>query len=51
LKSGTMLQKKTMRRYLAMVKRDKKARTEELEEKSSAGGTKFYGPKKKIIAG
>jgi len=47
LKSGTLQQKKIMRRYLAMVKQDKKARTEDLEEKSSAGGTKFYGPKKK----
>jgi hypothetical protein len=47
LKSGTLQQKKIIRRYLAMVKQDKKARTEELEEKTSAGGTKFYGPKKK----
>jgi len=47
LKSGTLQQKKILRRYLTMVKQDKKARTEELEEKSNAGGTKFYGPKKK----
>jgi hypothetical protein len=47
LKSGTLQQKKIMGRYLAMVKQDKKARTEELEEKGSTGSTKFYGPKKK----
>jgi hypothetical protein len=47
LKSGTPQQKSLLKKYLAMVKQDGKAVTEELEETTEAGGTKFYGVRKK----
>jgi hypothetical protein len=47
LKTGRPEQKKLLKKYLAMVKQDGKAITEEIEETTEAGGTKFYGVKKK----
>ncbi|HTD99713.1 MAG TPA: hypothetical protein VK668_10510 [Mucilaginibacter sp.] len=46
IKTGTSRQKKILKKYLALVKRDQKAITMELEKKTAAGGTSFYGPKK-----
>lgn len=46
LKIGTSQQKNILRRYLSLVDKNKTARTEELEVKTKAGGTIFYGPKK-----
>lgn len=45
LKAGTPEQKKLLKQYLALVAKNGKAVTEELEEKTSTGQTKFYGPK------
>lgn len=45
LKKGTLQQKKILRQYLALVKNNKQAVTQELEEKGHAGQTTFYGPK------
>ena len=45
MKEGTPEQKKLLKQYLALVEKNGKALTEELEEKSSTGQTKFYGPK------
>jgi hypothetical protein len=47
IKIGSPIQKKLLKKYLAMVDKDKSARTEEIELKSKAGNTGFYGPKKK----
>jgi len=47
LKEGTGQQKKILRNYLALVNKSKAARTEELEITTKAGGTTFYGTKKK----
>lgn len=47
LKTGSPQQKRLLKKYLSMVKQDGKAITEELEETTEAGGTKFYGVKKK----
>jgi hypothetical protein len=46
IKIGTSLQKKILLKYLSLVNKNKTARTGELEVKSQAGGTTFYGPKK-----
>ena len=46
LKSGSPQQKKILKKYLTLLKRDKKVITMELEKKTEAGGTSFYGPKK-----
>lgn len=46
LKIGTPVQKKVLRKYLSLVSKSKTVKTEELEEKTQAGGTSFYGPKK-----
>jgi hypothetical protein len=47
LKEGMPQQKIILKRYLALVKKDKAARTEELEVTTQTGGTTFYGIKKK----
>ena len=46
IKIGSPVQRKILRKYLLLVTKNKTVRTEELEEKSRAGGTSFYGPKK-----
>jgi hypothetical protein len=46
LKTGTPQQKKILKKYLTLVKRDKKAKTEELIKTTEAGGTSFYRSKK-----
>jgi hypothetical protein len=46
LKTGNPRQKKILKKYLALVKRDNKAIAMEQEKKTVAGGTSFYGPKK-----
>ena len=45
LKEGTPEQKKLLKQYLALVAKNGKAITEELEEKGNTGHTKYYGPK------
>jgi hypothetical protein len=45
LQTGTAMQKKILKRYLDILKHDKIAATQKLEEKTQVGGTKFYGPK------
>jgi len=47
LKEGTAQQKMILKRYLALVKKDKTARTDELEVTTQTEGTTFYGIKKK----
>jgi len=47
LQTGTRQQKRILKDYLARVKQTGHATTEELEETTEAGGTKFYGVKKK----
>jgi len=46
IKIGTPWQKKLLRKYLLLAQKNKTVKTEILEERASAGGTKFYGPKK-----
>ena len=43
LKTGTAQQKKILKKYLALVKRDKIAKTGNLIKTTEAGGTSFYG--------
>jgi len=47
LQTGTRQQKRILKQYLAMVKQNGKAVTEEMEETTKTGDTKFYAPKKK----
>jgi hypothetical protein len=46
LKTGTLQQKKILKKYLALVKRDKTARTGKLIKTAETGGTSFYKEKK-----
>jgi hypothetical protein len=46
IKIGTPQQKKILRKYLLLVDKYKTVKTQELEVKTKAGGTTFYGPKK-----
>lgn len=46
LKIGTPLQKKILRKYLALVKKNKTVTTEEVEPKAKTSTMTFYGPKK-----
>jgi hypothetical protein len=46
LKIGTPLQKKILRKYLLLVNKNKTVTTQQLEVKTRAGSTTFYGPKK-----
>lgn len=46
LKIGTPLQKKILHKYLLLADKNKTVITQQLEIKTKAGGTTFYGPKK-----
>lgn len=46
LKTGTLTQKKILRKYLSLVDKNKTAKTHRLEVKTRVGGTVFYGPAK-----
>lgn len=46
LKNGTVQQKKILKQYLALVKKNGHATTDEMEETMETGGTKFYRPKR-----
>jgi hypothetical protein len=46
LKTGTPKQKKILKQYLTLVKKNKTATTHKMEVKKQIGGSKFYGAKK-----
>ncbi|TFF36294.1 hypothetical protein [Mucilaginibacter psychrotolerans] len=46
IKIGTPLQKRLLRTYLELAKKEKTVTTETFEVKTKVGGTTFYGPKK-----